>query len=57
MESIPYKYIFSVIMSVYNVDPYIKEAVNSILNQTIGLEKIQIIFVDDGSTDRSGILS
>ena len=56
MESIPYKYIFSVIMSVYNVDPYIKEAVNSILNQTIGLEKIQIIFVDDGSTDRSGIL-
>lgn len=56
MESGQNEYIFSVVMSVYNVESYIEEAVNSVLNQTIGFEKIQIIFVDDGSTDTSGIL-
>lgn len=42
-------------MSVYNVEPYIEEAVDSILNQTIGFEEnVQLIFVNDGSTDNSG---
>ncbi len=46
---------FSIIMSVYNVEPYIEEAVRSILNQTIGFEEnVQIIFVNDGSVDNSG---
>ncbi len=48
------EYLFSVIMSVYNVENYIHEAVDSILSQDIGLQNIQIIFVDDGSTDNSG---
>lgn len=48
-----YPYVFSIIMSVYNVKPFIKEAVASIVHQDIGFEKIQIVFVDDGSTDGS----
>ena len=50
-----FKFKFTVIMAVYNVEDYIDEAVMSIVNQTIGFEKnIQIILSDDGSTDSSG---
>jgi len=49
-----YKYLFSVIISVYNVDQYIREALDSLVNQTIGFDKLQIILVDDGSIDESG---
>ena len=48
------KYYFSVVMAVYNVEPYLREAVESLLHQTIGFSHIQLIMVDDGSTDRSG---
>lgn len=42
----------SVIVPVYNVEKYLHRCMNSILNQT--LENIEIILVDDGSTDTSG---
>ena len=42
----------SVIMPVYNAMPYLKEAVTSILNQTLG--DFRFIIVNDASTDRSG---
>lgn len=41
----------SVIVPVYNVDKYIKQCLNSILNQS--LKEIEIICVNDGSTDNS----
>lgn len=41
----------SVIMPVYNVEKYIRQAVESVLNQT--LREIELICVDDGSTDNS----
>lgn len=41
----------SVILPVYNVDLYIKEALDSLNSQT--LQQIELIFVDDGSTDNS----
>ncbi len=44
----------SVIVPVYNVEKYLKRCINSILNQT--LQDIEIIFVDDGSTDSSKII-
>ena len=42
----------SVIFPVYNVENDIKEALNSLLNQTI-VDDIEVIMVDDGSTDHS----
>lgn len=49
-----YRFDFSVIMAVFNVEPYLKTAIDSIIRQTIGFSHIQIIMVDDGSTDKSG---
>ena len=39
----------SVIMPVYNVAPYLRPAIDSVLNQT--LKDIELICVDDASTD------
>lgn len=41
-----------VIVPVYNVEPYLHRCIDSILAQTY--KNIQIILVDDGSTDNSG---
>ncbi len=42
----------SIIVPVYNVENYLEECVNSLVNQTF--KDIEIILVDDGSTDSSG---
>lgn len=42
----------SVIIPVYNVEAYLRECVDSIVNQTY--KNLEIILVDDGSTDNSG---
>lgn len=47
---------FSVVMAVYNVEPFLREAVDSLIAQNFGFEKIQLIMVDDGSTDGSGAI-
>ena len=45
----------SVVVPVYNVEPWLRECLDSILGQT--LENIEVICVNDGSTDNSvGIL-
>lgn len=41
----------SVIVPVYNVENYLKQAITSVINQT--LKEIEIICVNDGSTDSS----
>jgi len=41
----------SVIMSVYNEEKFLEEAVRSILNQTFS--DYAFIIIDDGSTDRT----
>lgn len=45
-------YKVSVIVPVYNVEDYLEECVNSLLRQT--LTDIEILLIDDGSTDSSG---
>ena len=42
----------SVIVPVYNVEPYLIECLESIINQTY--RDLEIILIDDGSTDKSG---
>lgn len=46
-------YKISVILPAYNVDRYIRECIESVVNQTIGFENIQLIIVDDCSTDKT----
>ncbi len=44
--------LISVIMPIYNVEKYLDRSVGALLNQTY--QNIEIILVDDGSTDNSG---
>lgn len=43
----------SVIIPVYNAEKYLKTAINSVINQTIGFENIELIIINDKSTDNS----
>lgn len=47
--------LLSVIVPIYNSEEYLLECVTSIIHQTY--KKLEIILVDDGSTDSSGILA
>ena len=49
MLTVPIK--ISVIISIYNVEKYLRECLDSVINQT--LKNIEIICVNDGSTDNS----
>ena len=54
MDKIIYKYKFSVVMPIYNVEKYLEDSIKSVTNQTIGFrENIQLILVNDGSKDNS----
>ena len=44
-------FLFSVIISIYNTEKYLEDSINSLLNQSIGFSKIQVILINDGSTD------
>ena len=47
------KFKFSIVMAVYNASQWINEAIDSVINQTIGFENIELILVDDWSIDSS----
>jgi hypothetical protein len=44
----------SVIVPVYNTMPYLTRTLDSLLAQSIGRDRLEVIAVDDGSTDGSG---
>ena len=41
----------SIVIPVYNVEKYLKQCLESVVNQT--LDKIEVICINDGSTDNS----
>ena len=42
----------SVIVPIYNVEEYLEESLNCLLNQTF-IENMEILMIDDGSSDNS----
>ena len=48
------KKLASIIIPVYNVEPFLRKCLDSVINQTY--ENIEILIVDDGSTDQSGMI-
>ena len=47
--------LISIIVPIYNVEKYLPDCISSLMKQTY--ENLHIILVDDGSTDRSGMIS
>lgn len=51
------EYLFTVIVPIYNVEPYLEDTLRSIVNQTVGFrESIQLVLVNDGSPDDSDVI-
>ncbi|MFS0664456.1 glycosyltransferase family 2 protein [Bacillus mojavensis] len=45
---------FSIIMPIYNSEYYLRDSIESVINQSIGFkENIELILIDDGSVDSS----
>jgi len=47
------EYKISVIIPVFNAEKYLKTAIESVINQTFGFENIELIIVNDCSTDNT----
>ena len=45
------KIMISIIVHCYNVEKYIDRCLNSLVSQTVGLDKLEIILINDASTD------
>lgn len=49
-------YKISIIIPVFNVEFYIERCLFSLMNQSIGFENLEVILVDDVSSDRTGYI-
>lgn len=48
-----FKYTVSVIVPVYNIEAYLDRCIESLIAQTIDKKEMEVVLVDDGSTDSS----
>ena len=49
--------LFSIVIPVYNVEKYLDECMQSILQQTKTInDDCEILLIDDGSTDKSALI-
>ena len=46
-------YKISIILPIFNIENFLERALKSIINQTMDLKDIEVIMVDDVSTDDS----
>ena len=51
-----FQYLVSVIIPVYNARKYLAKAISALKKQTLPQKKIEILLIDDGSTDGSPLL-
>lgn len=49
--------ILSFVVPVYNIAQYLPKCLDSLLNQDVNRENYEIIIVNDGSTDKSGVIA
>lgn len=49
-------YKISIIIPVYNTEKVLKKTIESIINQSMDFKDIELIMVNDGSTDKSGFI-
>ena len=47
------KYLISIIIPIYNAEKYLPNTIDSIIRQSIGFENLELILIDDKSTDKS----
>ena len=47
------QYLISTIIPFYNSEKYLNESIQSVLNQSIGFDSIELLLINDGSTDNS----
>lgn len=45
--------LISVIIPVYNAEKYLDKTINSVINQSLGFDNIELILIDDNSNDNS----
>ena len=57
MQRISYSFLITIIIPVYNTGRFLETALNSLFIQTIGWNNLQVIIVNDGSTDTSGLIA
>lgn len=53
MENLDFEYKASIIVPVYNVEPFLAQCLDSLINQTISSDQMEILCINDGSTDNS----
>ena len=47
------QFVFSIIIAIYNTGKYLEETFDCLINQSFGFDDVQLVLIDDGSTDNS----